>query len=81
MTDSLKCLTQARWQVSDSLSPNRNQKLVKDNRQFEASRRAIVMMQGRLVRIERMVLQLVGAQDGQPDTIDGKDASTERELD
>lgn len=42
------------------------------NGQLEALRRAVVMIQGKLVRIERMVLQLVGARDDEAETIDGE---------
>lgn len=53
--------------------------MVEDDRQFEILRRAMVMMQGRLVRIERMVLQLVGARDEEAPTIDGATSTEERD--
>lgn len=52
--------------------PSPKDRKVERNGQLEALRRAVVMIQGKLVRIERMVLQLVGARDDEAETIDGE---------
>ncbi len=56
----------------DTAPPSPKDRKVERNGQLEALRRAVVMIQGKLVRIERMVLQLVGARDDEAETIDGE---------